>query len=118
MSWLKIEVSTPFKPEMDAIARECKCSRADAFLAFFKFYSWADATTEDGDIMHLTPEGADERAGLSGFGNALGEAGWMHFHSRGATITHFDRHNGQSAKRRATEAERKRRERASANRPH
>src|SRR5262245_43202631 len=108
MSWLKIETTTPGKPEIAQIARLCKCSRADAFLAFFKFYAWADSATEDGTIAFITEGDADEHAGLAGFGQALTAVNWASFGSYGINIINFERHNGQSAKRRGLDAERKR----------
>lgn len=113
MSWLKIEIHTPTKPELGAIARSCKCSKADAFLGCFKFWAWADSVTETGQIDFLEPGDCDQHAGLLGFGKAMEHVGWIKFDTSGATITNFGRHCGKSAKRRALDAERKRTARAS-----
>lgn len=112
MSWLKIEITTPYKPEITQISRLCSCSKADAFLAFFKFMAWADSITEDGFIEFLTEEDCDDHAGLKGFGKAFATVKWIDFRNGGAYINNFDRHNGQSAKRRTLDTERKRKERA------
>ena len=112
MSWLKIETHTPTKPEMSQLARLCHCSKGDVFLACFRFWSWADSQSEDGWIEFLTPDDVDEHAGMKGFGAALEAVGWIVFSDGGATIPNFDRHCGSSAKRRALDAERKRRSRA------
>lgn len=112
--WLKVETTTPSKPEIAQISRECKCSKAEAFYAFFKFYAWADATTHDGYVDFLTADDCDEHAGgLKGFGKALETVGWIEFQANRAIIMNFERHCGKSAKRRTLDAERKRRERAS-----
>jgi hypothetical protein len=89
------------KPEMDGIMSLCKCSRPAAFLAFFNFYAWADEQTDDGFIRFLTPDMADERAGLSGFGSALEKVGWAGFSGEGCQIQKWERHNGQSSKSRS-----------------
>jgi hypothetical protein len=106
MSWIKVETHTPEKPEVDRAMVLCRCSRAVAFLAFFKFYAWADRTTEDGWVPFLTPAVADNRSGLRGFGRALADVGWVTYESNGGRISHWERHNGKSAKKRAMTAER------------
>jgi len=110
-NWIKIETHTPDKAEIRHIARLCGCSRADAFLAFFRVYVWLDEQTEDGHVDFFTPEDADEISALEGFGRALEEVRWITFSPTGAVVSNWERHNGQSAKRRALAAERTRRHR-------
>ena len=107
--WIKVETHTPDKGELRHIARRCQCSRAEAFLAFFRVFVWLDEQTDDGHVDYFTEADADEIAGLAGFGAALAEVGWVHFGSAGAVVSNWDRHNGQSAKRRCLDAERSRR---------
>ena len=52
--WIKIETHTPDKAEMRHIARICRCSKADAFLAFFRVFVWLDEQTEDGHVAYFT----------------------------------------------------------------
>ena len=106
--WIKIETHTPDKAELRHIARCCHCTKADAFLAFFRVYVWLDEQTDDGHVDFFTPADADEIAGLEGFGDALQEVRWILFGPTGAVVANWDRHNGQSAKRRCLDAERKR----------
>jgi DNA replication protein DnaT len=113
MSWLKIETHTPTKPEMSQLARLCHCSKGDVFLACFRLWSWADSQSEDGWIEFLTPDDVDEHAGMKGFGAALEAVKWIVFSDGGAMIPNFDRHCGQSAKKRAMKSERQRRWRQS-----
>ncbi len=57
-NWIKIETYTPDKAELRQIARLCNCTKADAFLAFFRIYVWLDEQTEDGHVeffTHVTP---------------------------------------------------------------
>jgi len=107
--WIKIETHTPDKTEMRHIARICRCSKADAFLAFFRVFVWLDEQTEDGHVAYFTAADADEIGGLKGFGDALQEVRWILFGPTGAVVSNWDRHNGQSAKRRCLDAERSRR---------
>ncbi len=107
--WIKVETHTPDKAELRQIARLCRCSRAEAFLAFFRVFVWLDEQTDDGHVDFFTPEDADEIAGLTGFGAAMQEVRWIMFGPGGAVVSNWDRHNGQSAKRRCLDAERARR---------
>jgi hypothetical protein len=110
--WIKIETHTPDKAEIRQIARLCRCTKAEAFLAFFRVFVWLDEETDDGHVAFFTPEDADEIADLPGFGEALQEVRWITFGPTGAVVSNWDRHNGQSAKRRCLAYERKQRERA------
>jgi len=104
--WIKVEKATPDKPELRQIARLCKCSRAEAFLAFFRWLDYADEATSDGFIEFFGPSDIDDQAGLKGFGAALEAVHWIAFNERGAIVSNFQRHNGESAKKRALTNER------------
>lgn len=104
--WIKVETHTPDKAELRQIARRCQCSKAEAFLAFFRLFVWLDEQTEDGQVEFFTAADADEIAGLSGFGEALQEVRWLTFDSTGARVANWERHNGESAKKRCLAAER------------
>ena len=107
--WIKVETHTPDKPEVRQIARLCNCTKADAFLAIFRVFVWLDEQTDDGHVEFFTPIDADEIGGLNGLGQALETVRWITFSTSGAVVSNWDRHNGQSAKRRCLDAERKRR---------
>jgi len=101
MPWIKIETSTPNKPEIRAAARACGISRAEAFMAFFTTWAYFDEHCSDGFIGGLIPEDVDEISGVKGFGNALADVGWLAFDRSGMTIANWSRHNGTSAKQRS-----------------
>jgi len=107
--WIKIETHTPDKTEIRHLARLCHCSQAEAFLAFFRVLVWLDEQTEDGHVDFFTAEDADDIAGVKGIGAALAAVRWIIFGPSGAVVANWDRHNGQSAKRRCLDAERSRR---------
>ena len=107
--WIKVMKGTPNKPVMAEIRRRCKCSKADAFLAFFELYCYFDDVTADGDIPFFKKLDADERGGLDGLGDALEAVGWMTFQPVGATVTDWEKHNGKSAKARMLNSERQNR---------
>ena len=110
--WIKIETHTPDKTERRHIARLCGCTKADAFLAFFRVFVWLDEQTEDGHVDFFTIADADDIGGLAGLGNALEAVRWISFSASGAVVSNWDRHNGQSAKKRCVDAERARRSRS------
>ena len=100
--WLKVEKATCDKPEIRCIARMCHVSLGDAFLAWFRLWSWLDGETETGHIGMLTPEDCDDIGRLPGIGRAVAEAGWLEFLPDGSAIVrNWDRHNSESAKKRA-----------------
>ena len=107
--WIKVETHTPDKAELRQIARLCHCSKAEAFLAFFRVFVWLDEQTEDGHVDYFTPNDADDIGGLTGLGNALETVRWITFSPGGAVVANWERHNGKSAKKRIIEAERSRR---------
>ncbi len=104
--WIKVGVDTPYKTAIRNMARDCNCSRGDAFLAWFDLYAWLDENTADGRIE--TDHGElDRKAGLPGAAASLERSGWLSFTGSMCTITNWDEHNGQNAKRRAMDARRK-----------
>ena len=107
--WIKVETHTPDKAELRQIARLCHCTKAEAFLAFFRVFVWLDEQTENGQVDYFTPEDADEIGGLPGLGTALESVRWITFSASGAVVANWERHNGKSAKKRIIEAERSRR---------
>ena len=104
--WIKVETHTPDKAELRQIARLCRCTKADAFLAFFRVFVWLDEQTEDGHVDYFTPDDADEIGGLPGLGTALESVRWITFSASGAVVSNWERHNGESAKKRCLAAER------------
>jgi hypothetical protein len=109
MDWIKVEKSPPDKPELLHIADRCRCSQAEAFLAWFRLWVWLDNNSADGTVDLLTKTKVDALAGLNGLGDAMEEVGWIVFTEGNppcATIANWGRHNGQSAKARALAARR------------
>ena len=104
MRWIKIGVDTPGKPAIVRLANDCGVSRGDAFLAFFRLYSWLDEQTADGTLYADHAE-VDAVARLDGLAASLERSGWLTFYPDGRmTVTNWQEHNGQSAKRRAMNA--------------
>lgn len=111
--WIKVEKDTPTKPEMLALASCLNVTVEKAFFLCFRFWSWADSNCLDGVIRNVPLSAIDSALGLAdGFANALLKCGWLAQRDNTLTIPRFSRHLGQSAKKRATSAERQSRQRS------
>lgn len=119
MAWLKIETHTPDKPEVFDIAGILGISPDETFGRLFRVWAWFDAHTTNGKANGISVSEAliDRVAGVSGFADAMYQAGWLEDDRLGYAMTKFDVHNGESSKKRALTAKRvaKHAEKANAN---
>ena len=83
-------------------------------VACMEFWEWADDETTDGFIAGCTSAFVDDLVSLPGFYSAMIGVEWIQETPQGIVIKNFARHNGESAKRRAVDADRKRTGRTSA----
>ena len=104
--WIKVRKGLNDSPKMVAISRICGCSRELAFDAWFRLYCYFDGHTEDGRIPFLDEHEIDRIAGLQGCGHAMQTVGWITFDGCGCTVEDWDKHNGNSAKKRLLANER------------
>lgn len=111
-NWMKVQKTTPDKPEILLIANALDKPQAEAFLAFFRLWTYFDDHTEEGEMPFFGFPFLDKQAGLPGFAQACTEVGWLVVSGKTLYISNWDRHNSQSAKRRALDAERKAKARA------
>lgn len=82
-------------------------SEAAIVGALYWLWAAADQHTEDGLMPGLTLRQIDRKTGVQGFGAALCQIGWLEDNPDGVRIVNFEDHNGTSAKRRCTDAQRK-----------
>jgi hypothetical protein len=106
MTWLKVERSTPDKPEVWAIAATLGLDPDVAFTKVFRVWAWFDEHTEDGNASGVTTALVDSITSVTGFGRAMQKVGWLFVDKLTLSIPHFDRHNGTTAKTRAATARR------------
>lgn len=111
--WIKVEKELHDKPEVRRIARALRLSRFDIVGRLVSVWSWADTHSFTGTDMGITEDDIDDIADLPGFADALRQVGWLKGRTASLEFPNFGRHNGQTAKRRAMEAERKRLDRMS-----
>lgn len=74
-----------------------------------RLWSWADRQTEDGRVRNVSRDWVDNYVSVHGFADAMCSEKWLVCDVNGGIkFPNFDRHNGESAKRRDAETLRKR----------
>lgn len=105
--WLKMDSSTPDKPEVLAITARMGWDDPDLTVGkLFRVWRWFDQHTVDGNAPGVTSALLDRIAGVSGFADAMRTVGWLIVTDDGLSLPKFDRHNGATAKARAQTAKR------------
>ena len=111
MSWIEVETTTVSKPEVIGLAAQLGISRAHALGLLVVWWSWCDSNMVDGVTRYVTRDAIDDLVAHVGFAAALETVGWVTFSGSDVSIPRFDRHHGNSAKKRRQAAERQRRHR-------
>lgn len=103
MAWIKIQHGLHNKPEVFSIARRLGISANETVGLLVKFWCWCDENSVDGCVDHLQSTDVDQIVGFNEFGNALLAVKWIVFDGKkaGFSVVNFDRHNGETAKKRA-----------------
>lgn len=116
--WIKMRVDLHAHPKVVRISSAVAADRLRVVGALLVVWSVFDAHTETGRLEGYTLEAMDSVVGWPGFSAAMVEAKWLVDDNGQALIMpEFTRHNGESAKRRAMDAERKRSARTSGDCP-
>jgi hypothetical protein len=84
-------------------------NRAFVIGALFRTWSLADAYTADGILDGYDAEMLDELVGYNGWSENLQHIGWLIVEPQRLIVPGFTEHNGESSKRRAEDAARKKR---------
>ena len=106
--WIKMETNLHEKPEVICISAKLARSRFDIVGRLHRLWGWYDSHSSDGHAKGVTKLFIDELVAIDGFSDALLEVDWLTDRHGSLSIPRFDRHNGQSAKRRVEATERKR----------
>ncbi len=117
MAWIKMRVELRGDLAVIRLGKILGLERDLIVGLLHRFWSWADGQSVDGRIPFLGLDDVDEEVGHKGFAAGLKEVGWLVETKGGLQLPHYDRHNGESAKRRAADVERKRQDRASSSSP-
>ena len=107
-NWIKIEKVTPDKPEIYLMAEALSLDPDEILGKLIRIWSWMDSHFDEMSArrhkLSVTLVQIDRVAGVKNFGQAMVDVEWLS--SEG--IPNFDRHLGESSKKRAKDAERKR----------
>jgi hypothetical protein len=104
--WIKFELATPDKPEVWAMAAALNIDPDAVVGKLLRVWGWFDQQTENGNAPRVSKMLLDRLVGVTGFCNAVIDADWMRDDGVTLSLPHFDRHNGKTAKNRATTAKR------------
>ena len=106
--WIKIEIGLAEKPEIFTIARLLSIDRDRIVGLLVRFWSWADRNTVDGRVDGVALQDVDAVVDCPGFCLALSDVKWIIVDAKNNSvkIPKFDRHNGESVKKRLLASER------------
>lgn len=99
--WLKFDKATPDKPEVFGIASELGIDPDAVVGKLMRVWSWFDTHTEFGNAASVTSALLDRIAGITGFVSAMQKVGWIEPFEQGLRLPKFERHCGETAKKRA-----------------
>lgn len=104
--WIKMRVDLATDPAVIGIAASLDCTEFEVVGMLHHFWSWVDAQSRDGHAASVTKSWIDRYVQRVGFANQLEKVGWLVAENDGISIPNFERHNGQSAKKRAVDGKR------------
>jgi len=104
--WIKIEVSTPDKPEICAMAKKLRLDVDSVVGKLVRLWSWAELSNVDPNALSVTKEFIDRVCGRKGFADALIQIGWLLEDGEELSFPNFSRHNGNASKVRGLTARR------------
>lgn len=106
--WIKFEKATLDKPEVFAMADALGIDPDAVIGKLVRVWAWFDTHTLDGNAARVTASLLDRVAGHHGFVTAMSSVGWAEVTDAGVHLPSFDRHNGETAKKRAMGSKRQR----------
>ena len=111
VDWIKMRVDLLTHPKVVRVMSACNADRFRVIGGLFAVWSVFDAHTEDGFLDGYTLEMMDSIVGWPGFSRAMAAVGWLEETPQALVAPNFTEHNGRTAKRRATENQRKKEDR-------
>tara|TARA_R110000850_G_scaffold276764_1_gene420146 strand:+ start:396 stop:1133 length:738 start_codon:yes stop_codon:yes gene_type:complete len=112
--WIKIEKSTPDKPEIFEMAEHLDIEPDAVLGKLIRVWCWLDSNSENGHIKSVTDVLINRLTMSDNFAEAMKMVGWL----SDGNVPNFDRHLGESSKKRAKDAERKRKSRETSSKGH
>lgn len=104
--WIKARVDLHSDPAVIGIATQLDLDEDTVVGKLIRLWSWADQQTENGNASCVSEKWIDRFIGVQHFADAMAEVGWLVINDTGISFPDFEKHNGQSGKRRALTAKR------------
>jgi len=105
--WIKMRADLHTHPKIVRMASALKADRLRIVGGLHSAWCLFDVHSVDGFLDGYTAETLDDMIGFPGFSRAMMAVGWLEMDGENLVMPRFDDHNGQSAKRRAQDAARK-----------
>lgn len=101
--WIKIEGTTPDKPEILRAARKLGISKYEVLGKLVCLWRWFDQNSVDGHVDGVASTDVDALIQQEGFAAVMADVGWIEYDDAAEVVTlpNFDAHNGETAKKRA-----------------
>ena len=104
--WIKIEVSTPDKPEVCAIASRLRIDEDAVVGKLIRLWAWAELNRINPNDLSVTKQFLDKLVSKKGFADAMILSGWLCLDGERLFFPNFDKHNGHESKVRGLTAKR------------
>ncbi|HGF8629984.1 TPA: hypothetical protein ACJCF4_000617 [Salmonella enterica subsp. enterica] len=106
--WIKMRANLHTHPKVVRMASALKADRLRIVGGLHSAWCLFDVHSVDGFLDGYSAETLDDLIGFPGFARAMMAVGWLEEEGESLVMPRFEAHNGQSAKRRAQDADRKR----------
>lgn len=106
--WIKMRADLHTHPKVVRMASALKADRLRIVGGLHSAWCLFDVHSVDGFLDGYSPETLDDMIGFPGFARSMMAVGWLEMDGENLVMPRFSEHNGQSAKRRAQDAARKR----------
>lgn len=106
--WIKMRADLHTHPKVVRMASALKADRLRIVGGLHSAWCLFDVHSVDGFLDGYSADTLDDLIGFPGFSRAMMAVGWLEENGESLVMPRFDAHNGQSAKRRAQDADRKR----------
>ncbi|MCM8478017.1 DnaT-like ssDNA-binding domain-containing protein [Enterobacter hormaechei] len=106
--WIKMRADLHTHPKVVRMASALKADRLRIVGGLHSAWCLFDVHSVDGFLDGYNADTLDDLIGFPGFSRAMMAVGWLEENGESLVMPRFEAHNGQSAKRRAQDADRKR----------
>jgi hypothetical protein len=99
--WIKMRCNLDTDPAVFQMAAALEMDELAVVGRLWKVWAWADQHCADCNAVSVTTNVLDRITTTPGFAEAMRKVGWLEGREGALSFPHFDRHNGQTAKKRA-----------------